>query len=144
MTHRRFSRLPLDPKTNSMPANSAQYQREYRQRTKRQYRDVSVRLPIADYRELKSYGQENGMRLATILREGSLAQIRGTKLRSSGVEEELKELRFLISTIANNVNQMAHHSNTVRHVVDEGGALAKLQELEELIEAFVEDKLKHV
>ena len=125
-----------------MPANSAQYQREYRQRTKRQYKDVSVRLPVADYRELKSYGQANGMRLATVLREGALAQIRGANLRSSGVEEELKELRFLISTIANNVNQMAHHSNVVRHVVDEGGALAKLKELEALIEGFVDDKLK--
>ena len=125
-----------------MPANSAQYQREYRQRTKRQYKDVSVRLPVADYRELKSYGQANGMRLATVLREGALAQIRGANLRSSDVEEELKELRFLLSTIANNVNQMAHHSNVVRHVVDEGGALAKLKELEVLMMRFVDDKLK--
>jgi len=125
-----------------MPANSAQYQREYRQRTKRQYKDVSVRLPVADYRELKSYGQANGMRLATVLREGALAQIRGASLRSGGVEEELKELRFLLSTIANNVNQMAHHSNVVRHVAHEGGALTKLKELEALIEGFVDDKLK--
>ena len=125
-----------------MPANSAQYQRDYRQRTKRQYKDVSVRLPVADYRELKSFGQANGMRLATVLREGALAQIRGANLRSSDVEEELKELRFLLSTIANNVNQMAHHSNVVRHVVDEGGALAKLKELEVLMMRFVDDKLK--
>jgi len=124
-----------------MPANSAQYQRDYRDRTKRQYKDVSVRLPVADHRELRAYGQGNGMGIATVLREGALAQIRSTSLRSSGVEEELKELRFLLASIANNVNQMAHHSNVVRHVVDEGGALAKLQELEELIEGFVENKL---
>ena len=125
-----------------MPANSADYQRAYRERTKRQYRDVSVRLPIADYRELKSYGQRNGMGLATVLREGALAQTRGVSLRSEGIEAELKELRFLLASIAKNVNQMAHHSNMVRHVVDEGGALAKLQELEALIEGFVDDKLK--
>ena len=124
-----------------MPANSAQYQRDYRDRTKRQYKDVSVRLPVADHRELKAYGQSNGMRLATVLREGALAQIRSTSLRSSGVEEELKELRFLLSGIANNVNQMAHHSNVVRHVVDEGAALTKLKELEALIEGFVDTKL---
>ena len=125
-----------------MPANTAQYQREYRERTKRQYKDVSVRLALEDHRELKSYGASNGMGLATVLREGALAQIRGSSLRSGGVEEELKELRFLLSTVANNVNQMAHHSNVVRHVVDEGGALAKLKELEALIEGFVDDKLK--
>lgn len=125
-----------------MPANSADYQRDYRERTKRQFRDVSVRLPVVDYRELKSYGETNGMGLATVLREGALSQIRGSVLRSGGVEAELKELRFLLATVANNVNQMAHHSNLVRHVVDEGGALAKLQELEKLIEGFVDDNLK--
>ena len=125
-----------------MPANSAEYQRDYRKRTKRQFRDVSVRLAAADYRELKSHADANDMGLATVLREGSLAQIRGSVLRSGGVEAELKELRFLLATVANNVNQMAHHSNLVRHVVDEGGALAKLQELEALIEGFVDDNLK--
>lgn len=125
-----------------MPANSAQYQRDYRDRTKRQYKDVSVRLPVADHRELKGYGAANGMALATVLREGALAQIRGSALRATGVESELKDLRFLLASIANNVNQMAHHSNVVRHVVDEGGALAKLGELEKLIEGFVDDKLK--
>lgn len=125
-----------------MPANSAQYQRDYRDRTKRQYKDVSVRLSVADHRELKGYGAANGMALATVLREGALAQIRGSALRATGVEAELKELRFLLASIANNVNQMAHHSNVVRHVVDEGGALAKLGELEKLIEGFVDDKLK--
>jgi hypothetical protein len=124
-----------------MPANSADYQRDYRKRTKRQFRDVSVRLPAAEYAELKSYGEANGMGLATVLREGALAQIRGSSLRSGGVEAELKELRFLLASVANNVNQMAHHSNLVRHVVDEGGALAKLQELEALIEGFVNDNL---
>ena len=133
---------PVHPNPrDAMPANSAQYQRDYRDRTKRQYKDVSVRLPVADYRELKAYGQGNGMRLATVLREGALAQIRGSSLRASGVEAELKELRFLLATIANNVNQMAHHSNVVRHVVDEGGALAKIKELEAVIEGFVDDKL---
>lgn len=124
-----------------MPANSAQYQKQYRERTKRKFRDVSLRLSAEDYRELKSYADDNGYGMATILREGALAQIRSSHLRASGVEAELKELRFLIASIANNVNQMAHHSNLLRHVVDEGGALEKLRELEGLIEGFVDDKL---
>lgn len=124
-----------------MPANSAEYQKQYRNRTKRKFRDVSLRLSTQDYRELKSYADDNGYGLATILREGALAQIRGSHIRASGVEAELKELRFLLSTVANNVNQMAHHSNVVRHVVDEGGALAKLRELETLIEDYVHSKL---
>ena len=124
-----------------MPANSAEYQKQYRNRTKRKFRDVSLRLSTQDYRELKSFADDNGYGMATILREGALAQIRGSHIRASGVEAELKELRFILSTVANNVNQMAHHSNVVRHVVDEGGALAKLRELETLIENYVHTKL---
>ena len=124
-----------------MPANSAEYQKQYRNRTKRKFRDVSLRLSTQDYRELKSFADDNGYGMATILREGALAQIRGSHIRASGVEAELKELRSLLSTVANNVNQMAHHSNVVRHVVDEGGALAKLRELETLIENYVHTKL---
>ena len=55
---------------------------------------------------------------------------------------EMFTVHRLLAAISNNVNQMAHHSNVVRHVVDEGGALAKLKELEALIEGFVDDKLK--
>ena len=124
-----------------MPANSADYQRAYRERTKRQFRDVSVRLPVAEYRELKAHAKENGFGIATVLREASLAHIRGSALRSRQVEEELRELRFLIANVANNLNQMAHHSNTIRHVADEGGVLQRLRQLDELVDGFVEAKL---
>lgn len=50
---------------------------------------------------------------------GGATQIRGSSLRSSGVEEELKELRFLLASIANNVNQTQRvgsaHRGLCRH-----------------------------
>lgn len=125
-----------------MPANSAQYQQDYRKRTAAKRRVQSVSLAQADYAEIKRYAKAQNMSVSALMREATLHQCRGSHLKSAGVENELRELRFLIATIANNVNQMAHHSNTVRHVVDEGGALRQLKELEALIEGFVDDKLK--
>lgn len=42
------------------------------------------------------------------MREATLHQIRGSQMHSKQVEEELKELRFLISGVANNLEKMAY------------------------------------
>lgn len=124
-----------------MPANSAQYQKTYRDRSASTRKVQSVSLAMADYGEIKRYAKGQGLSVSALMREATLHQCRGSQLRSAGIEDELKELKFLISNIANNLNQMAHHSNVVRHVVDEGGALARLQELSQTIEGFVDAKL---
>lgn len=125
-----------------MPANSAEYQKTYRDRSASKRRVQSVSLAMADYAEIKRYAKGQGLSVSALMREATLYQCRGAQIRTAAVEDELKELKFLISNVANNLNQMAHHSNTVRHVVDEGGALARLQDLSDLIEGFVDTKLK--
>ena len=76
------------------------------------------------------------------MRESTDLQIRGNTLKSRAVEEELKELRFLISNIANNVNQMARHSNQIKQVTDENEVFQKLHELEQLVTNFTNNRLK--
>jgi len=66
----------------------------------------------------------------------------GSQLKSRNVESELKELRFLISNIANNVNQMARHSNTVKHVADDNAVFQRLSELDQLIVDFTDTRLR--
>lgn len=124
-----------------MPANSADYQREHRRRSAATRRVQSVAMSVADHAEIQRYAKAQGLSVSALMREATLHQCRGAQLRSAAVEAELKELKFLLSNIANNLNQMAHHSNVVRHVVDEGGALSRLQELGETIETFVSDKM---
>jgi len=75
------------------------------------------------------------------MRESTDLQIRGNALKSQAVEAELKELRFLISNIANNVNQMARHSNTVKQVTDENEVFRTLHELEQLVTDFTNNRL---
>lgn len=125
-----------------MPSNSPEYQRAYRKRTAKKRKEVSVSLPIDDYRELQSFAKAQKLSLARLLREATLHQARGTQIRSKAIEEQLTELRYLMSNIANNMNQIAHHSNRVKHVVDENGVLQRFAELDALLVDFVDSRLK--
>ena len=53
------------------------------------------------------------------------------------VLEELAELHRLVRTIANNVNQMARHSNRVREVLDEHEVFASIQSLQSAYEEAI-------
>ena len=63
-------------------------------------------LPISLHREFSTFAKKQKMSLSALMRESTDLQIRGCQLKSSSIEAELKELRFQISGIANNVNQM--------------------------------------
>ena len=82
------------------------------------------------------------MSLAALMRDATDLQVRNAALKSQAVEAELRELRFLISNIANNVNQMARHSNRLKHVTDENEVFQKLHELEQLVTDFTNNRLK--
>lgn len=125
-----------------MPSNSAEYQRQYRLKNAKRRKEVSVALPIDLHREFSAFAKEQGMSLAGLMREATDLQICGSKLKSREVTEELRQLRFLLANIANNVNQMAHHSNRVQQVIDENGVFEQLHELEKLIVGFTDTRLK--
>lgn len=125
-----------------MPSNSSEYQRQYRAKHRKTRKEVSVSLPISLHRELSSFAKKQNMSLARLMRESTDLQIRGAALKSQAVEEELKELRFLISNIANNVNQMARHSNRLKQVTDENEVFQKLHELEQLVTDFTNKRLQ--
>lgn len=126
-----------------MPSNSPEYQREYRKRNAKKSKGISVAIAIDDYREIQSYARAQGLGIATLLREATLVQIRRSSIRSSEIETELKELRFLIANIANNVNQMARHSNRVKHLLDENDMLSEIMMLHKRIDDFVDTKLNN-
>ena len=99
-------------------------------------------LRASEHAALKDYAKSEGRAgIATVLRDAGLAQIDGGFLRSKAVEAELRALRRQLSSIANNINQMAHHSNILRQVVHEGEVLTRLRAAETLIEGFVDAKL---
>ena len=126
-----------------MPANSKEYQKIYRAKNRNTRKVVSVSLSGDDHRNITRYAKKQGLSVSALLREASLHQCRGSQINSPAVQSDLRELRFLLSNIANNVNQMAHHSNRLRHVVDENGVLSNLAELDELLRTFVFERMQH-
>lgn len=137
--------LPLCTPPNSdkpMTSNSAEYQKKYRETYNKRVRNVTVTVPMSQYREFHDYASSQGLSLSALMRAATDVQIRSAQLKSAAVESELKELKFLLSNIANNVNQMARHSNRVRHVADEGGLFQKLHELEQTLDEFVTARLQ--
>jgi hypothetical protein len=130
------------PKERPMPSNSPEYQREYRKQNAGKRKFATVPMSREEHRDLSKYAKSQGLSLAALLREATLHQARGSQIRSKAVEEQLTELRFLVSNVANNMNQIAHHSNRVKHVVDENGVLQRFAELDALLVDFVDSRLK--
>ncbi len=124
-----------------MPANSADYQKQYRKKYNKRVKNVTVALPVSLHKEFQAYANAQGISLSALLREATDLQIRQLRLKSKELETELKELRFLISNISNNVNQMAHHSNILRRVADENEVFKRLHELDELVTSFIDSRL---
>lgn len=116
------------------PEARAAYQKAYRAagyqaRTTR----VSVSLDATEAAQLAARARQEGLRPTTFLAKLLTAELARSPLVAQAVAEELKTLSFLIRGIANNVNQMAHYSNTVRGLVHEQGLLEELRKLEALI-----------
>ena len=124
-----------------MPTNSAEYQKEHRKRTAHLRKVVSVSMSAQEHRDLQKYAKSQKFSMSKLLREASLHQMRGSGLKSPALEEEVRELKFLVSNIANNVNQMAHHSNRLRSVMDENAVLDSLHELDQLVTKFIDTRM---
>jgi hypothetical protein len=125
-----------------MPSNSAQYQREYRKKNKSKRKYITVSISPSEYDEIHAFARAQGLSLSSLLREATNVQMRGSQFRSKALASELQELRFLVSNIANNMNQMAHHSHQIKHVIDENGVLQRFAELDALITSFVNNRMK--
>ncbi len=58
------------------------------------------------------------------------------------VSDQLTQLKFLIRNVANNLNQIAHHTNTVKQAADKGQVFAWLKQLERHVESYTLGRLK--
>ena len=104
------------------------YQKEYQSRTKR----VNLVLSASEHRSVKKAAQASGEAVATYVKRRALEAHQG-QLNASVPEDLLEQLADLdrtVRNIANNLNQMAHHSNRVRQVLDDTQPFLYIQLLE--------------
>lgn len=58
------------------------------------------------------------------------------------LQAEIQEMKFLLRNVANNINQIAHRSHTLKVMVDERELLLELKRLEEGVTSFIEREMK--
>lgn len=114
------------------------YKTEYQERTKR----VSITLSLSEYAELEKRAKVEGVKPTSLVKNMALAFHQQTPIIPEMVQVELQELRFLLRNIANNINQIAHHSNTIKRLADENGLLLEIQKMETTINDFVTARMK--
>lgn len=110
------------------------------------YNDTRKRINISlsqdEYKFVEYLSETEGIKPITLVTNLVKAKLKDNPYVSTQIADELKELRFLIKNIANNLNQIAHHSNIVQHVVNENQVFAELRKLEKIITNFTLAKVK--
>lgn len=118
--------------------------RNARKEQKKKYRYSEVKLTPETHALFASQAAIEETGVSTLIGNMALAYLQGQRLPSQAekaqlesIQTELAELSLLIRNIANNVNQAAHHSNTVGVLVDEQGLLQHLKQLDESVKEAV-------
>lgn len=124
-----------------MSEQDKEYHKAYRKEYAKKVRYVNVAVPLSSYNELEKLAKKEDTKVTTLLRNMSLAYMQQKTFVPKEIEEELKELRFLIRNIANNVNQIAHHSNLVEKLVNENEFLMQIKKLEDAVFDYTKKRL---
>lgn len=114
-----------------------QYQRDYRQQYKDHAKRVNLTFSLAEYRALTRSAKSSGLPLAAYVKRLALAAHDGRNDTPEDIAQQLAELERVIRTIANNVNQMARHSNRIAHVLDEQELFLHIASLQDQLRTAV-------
>lgn len=114
------------------PSYMKAYLDDYRAR----HKCVNIAVPIDDYKKLEKAARRERMTPARLLLTIGLRDLDKTVYVPAEIKEELGRLGLLIRNVANNINQIAHHTNTVRQAADAKAVFAELAKLERAVRAY--------
>ena len=114
-----------------------QYQRDYRQQYKAHAKRVNLTFSLAEHRGLSRAAKASGLPVAAYVKRLALEAHDGRVETPDELAEQLADLERVIRTIANNVNQMARHSNRIAHVLDEQEVFLHIASLQTELRAAV-------
>ena len=118
------------------------YQKQYKKEYAKSHKQISLSVTNTEYRDFQALAKREKTKVSTLIRNMALAYSQQETLTPKAILDELTELKFLIRNIANNVNQMAHYSNTIHSLVEENEFLAEIQKLEKVVKDYTENRLK--
>jgi len=124
-----------------MDDNRKNYQKEYRDEYKTRVKRINLTLTKQQYQAFtKASGNQ---KVTTYIKDLALAGLNQQANIPENLQEELKTLRFAILNIANNVNQIARHSNTVRSITsaEENNLLQHIKQLEDAVSEYTKGRI---
>lgn len=117
------------------------YMKDYRSAYKARAKIVKVALSNDLHAELVARAKAEGRTPTGLVRELVAAGLAGDPRIPAAVADELRTLERLVRNIANNLNQLAHHANAVRRVVDIGSVFAELKRLDAAVRSYTRNRL---
>lgn len=119
------------------------YHKEYRKTYEKKVKYVTVSIPVTEYKELEKIAKKEKVKVSALVKNMTLAYMQTKTLVPNSVEERLNEFVFLMRNVANNINQIARISNTVKHLADENGLLMEVKKMEDLVKVYTLNKFKN-
>lgn len=118
------------------------YMKAYRAAYKARATIIKVALDNDLYAELTARAKAEGKTPTGLVRDLVIAGLAGNTRIPAAIADELKALGRLVRSIANNLNQLAHHANTVRRVIDIQSVFAELRRLDAAVRDYTLNRLK--
>lgn len=119
-----------------MPDRSA-YQKAYRESYGSRAKRVNLTFGLSECADMERAAKRSGMSLSAYVKSCAMQGHIGQVEAPEDVLEQLADLSRVVRTIANNVNQMARHSNTIGQVLDEHEVFARIQDLQAAYETAI-------
>lgn len=113
------------------------YLRQYRAENKGSFRRVAATLTSVEFDRLVHEAEAHNAKPTTHLKALAFAYLDQCWLVPPDLEARLDELLRILRGVGNNLNQLAHHSNTLRGHLDTREIQLQLKLLDESVRAFV-------
>ena len=118
------------------------YMKAYRSAYKVRAKVIKVAFSNDLHTELAARAKAEGKTPTALVRELVATGLSGDQRVPAAVANELRTLGRLVRSIANNLNQLAHHANAVRKVIDVPAIFQELKRLDAAVRAYTLNRLR--
>lgn len=116
-----------------------EYMKDYRKCNPQTAKRVSVTLTKIEYEQLKKLADTHKITPTRQLKKLAFSGLKNQENYPQKVEKSLAELVHILRGVGNNINQLAHHSNTFESIVDNNKILQHLFHLENEVKDFLKN-----
>lgn len=115
--------------------------REYFKNYTEQRKRINISLCFSDYQKIEYLAEKAQLKPTSFVSYIVQEKLEKNPHLSPEIQKELTEVKYLIRNIANNINQIAHRSNTLKVMVEENALLMELKQLEDTVKNYVSQKV---